>query len=441
MFSLNRTLPSVIPFASRVGFGRTPKPLIQLWRTPLTRDFFSSPYVLAMKRSKPAPSAVSEVLIFKNEEIRASKMRVVYKDATTGEGKWEILTKSQALELAKKMDLDLVLVNDKTDPPVCKLEKYSSIVLAAKKKEKLARTNSKSGVMREIDMIVGIEPRDFEMKMNKVKDFLTNGNDWNYSFKANDQIEKLLVEIDEKLSILNHYRNDPSLQNLHSVIKDKISVSWNYHSNAIEGNTFSLQDTGFFLEYGVTIGGKSLKEHLEIVNHNEALSVLQNFVQSSQEVSPFFLRSLNALILKGIDDNSGNYKTLPNYIKTLDNDIFEFVHPQFVQEELDYLCYWINNLSKEFHPVIASSLAHFNFVRIHPFTDGNGRMARLLMNLMLIRQGFLPIVIHVEKRNNYLRALALTNKGDLNPFISFIIQEIIANLDEINAVYKKHSHY
>ena len=169
--------------------------------------------------------------------------------------------------------------------------------------------------------------------------------------------------------------------------------------NAIEGSTLSLGDTIFFLQEGLTVGGKTLKDFLDAKNHNEALNYIYNFVINEIEFSPSLMKEFNALILEGITEipiidalgvisttriRPGHYKERPNHVLTKDGSLHTYVEPLLVPGEMDELFDWINsNLSdssKKLHPVILASIAHYNFVRIHPFYDGNGRGTRILMN-------------------------------------------------------------
>lgn len=239
--------------------------------------------------------------------------------------------------------------------------------------------------------------------------------------------------------------------NLQTAVHDKLRFLWTYHSNAIEGSKLSLGDTIFFLQEGLTVSGKPLKDFLDAQNHAQAIEYLYEVVRKTYPIDAHLLSSLNALLLKGVEyipgkDAAGNhvqrriypgeYKKDPNYVIQPDGTMHEYVEPHLVSPQIDGLCQWISKSSDNYHPVITAAIAHYNFVRIHPFQDGNGRGARLLMNLVLMRERYFPAIIAVEERKQYISCLKEGDKGNLLPFVQFVAQSIIKThtqvLDEIN---------
>jgi len=215
---------------------------------------------------------------------------------------------------------------------------------------------------------------------------------------------------------LNQYRPlpDAAIRNLH----DDLVLRWTYHSNAIEGNTLTLKETKVALE-GITVGGKTLREHLEAINHREAILFVEELVQKPEVLSEWQIKNIHQLILKHIDDeNAGHYRTVNVTIAGA-----QHVPPNFIQipqQMEDFIRQYYTDMIK-YHPVELAARVHGDFVKIHPFTDGNGRTARLLMNLELMKSGFPAVVLAVEHRLAYYEMLDKAHvEGDYVPFISLI---------------------
>jgi len=201
-------------------------------------------------------------------------------------------------------------------------------------------------------------------------------------------------------------------------------VELTYTSNAIEGNTLTRLETALVLEKGITVGGKPLKDHLEAINHQNAISLMQQMVQT-QTVSLGDILSIHHLILKGIDDvNAGQIRRVPVRISgssvVLPNSLK-------VPMLLDEFMVWLQE-SKE-HPVTLAALAHHKLVTIHPFVDGNGRTARLLMNLILMQHGYPPAIISPKERLAYIQSLEQSQLGGrLDSYLDIIYKAVIRSL-------------
>lgn len=256
-------------------------------------------------------------------------------------------------------------------------------------------------------------------------------------------IDRMKIEIAERRKQTNG--------NLTQAIQDRLRFLWTYHSNAIEGSKLTLGDTIFFLQEGLTVGGKPLKDFVDAKNHSEAIDYLRDVVKGDYAIDCHLLRSMNALLLKGVDFipardiqgrdfqkrvKAGEYKTDPNYVIQPDGTIHEYVEPYLVDRQLTDLCEWING--NPHHAVITAAVAHYNMVRIHPFQDGNGRGSRLLMNLILIKQGYNPAIIEVEKRAEYLASLKEADKGNLVPFTYFIANTVQSTQEAVLAEINKY---
>lgn len=256
--------------------------------------------------------------------------------------------------------------------------------------------------------------------------------------------------------------------------EQKLRFEWNYHSNAIEGNSLDLNETRLLLLTGLTAKGKPLKDHLDIRGHNEVLEILEWFVQKDEPLTPASIREFHKILLKEPytvqastpDGNQivtktvriGEYKTTSNYVETSTGKKVAFVEPENVGEEMtkltDFYCAEeekIKNGAEDArHPLALAAVFHYRFVRIHPFDDGNGRMARIFMNFILMRFGYPPAVIKVEDRPAYLRALRTADAtGDLEPFTVEIGKALVdclnimlraakgENVDEIDDLDRK----
>ena len=186
-------------------------------------------------------------------------------------------------------------------------------------------------------------------------------------------------------------------------------VELTYTSNAIEGNTLTRRETAVVIEKGLTVGGKSLREHLEATNHSRAIGAVYSLIKKrpSQLASPDLL-SLHSLILRGIDDaNAGRYRNIPVRIS---GSAVEMPNPFKVPDLVEEFMRWLT--ARNFlHPVAFAGEAHFLLVTVHPFVDGNGRTARLLMNLLLLMRGYPPAIIHPRERLSYIGALEKAQLG------------------------------
>ncbi len=191
-------------------------------------------------------------------------------------------------------------------------------------------------------------------------------------------------------------------------LHEALVLEWTYHSNAIEGNTLSLKETKVVLE-GITIGGKAMREHFEAINHKEAIDYVEDIVQQQEPLSERVIRSIHQLVLKNIDDAyAGRYRQGNVLIAGAEHTPPEYLH---VPQQMHELLVWYRSFSG--HPIERAARLHTDVVKIHPFVDGNGRTARLLMNLDLMSCGYLPVVIQAANRLCYYEALdkAHTTEG------------------------------
>jgi Fic family protein len=222
-------------------------------------------------------------------------------------------------------------------------------------------------------------------------------------------------------------------------IWQKFRFDWTYHSNKIEGNSLTFGETKALLLHNITAQGKPLKDHIEISGHIKAIDALLDITRTKEPLTEAFVRNLHKLILgeryrsqattpsgepttKWIE--VGTYKTTPNHVLTATGEIFKFSEPLEVPREMFALVQAFNQSAEAANSVENSILAackvHYEFVRIHPFDDGNGRMARLLMNLLFITHGFPPAIIKAADKAAYLSALQQADSGQFDVFVDYI---------------------
>lgn len=265
-----------------------------------------------------------------------------------------------------------------------------------------------------------------------------------YNFKQNSDIDSLLQKADNLNTKINNIKDKN--KSIWDTIIQKLKVDWTYNSNSIEGSTLSRGDTHFFLTEGLTIEGKPFKDFLDARNHAEAIDYLFEIVSNQRDITEGLIKELNYLILSGVNytpaqdeygniikkkANPGEYKKLPNHVLLPDGSIHQYVEPIQVQPQMEELVNWIDENKTKLHPIVIASIVHYNLVRIHAFDDGNGRGARILMNLILMKYNYFPAVIRTQKKRLYLDALHKADKKDIEPFITFITQELIDTQENV----------
>ena len=212
-------------------------------------------------------------------------------------------------------------------------------------------------------------------------------------------------------------------------IQDALDIEYTYESNRIEGNTLTLQETALIVNEGVTISGKSMREHLEAINHTEAISYIKDIAKQDIEISERTIKEIHALILHGIDrGNAGRYRTVPVMIS---GSTHMPPQPYLIEKQMEDFILRFKQMEKEkVHPVLIAAYLHDELVRIHPFIDGNGRTSRLLMNLYLLRHGYVIITLKGsnDAKVNYYKALEKSHTEQLpEDFQKLVIEaEIMA---------------
>lgn len=191
-------------------------------------------------------------------------------------------------------------------------------------------------------------------------------------------------------------------------LRQRFEVRLTHHSTAIEGNTLTQSETQIVLEKGVTIGGRSVLEHLEVIGHREAMDFILELADSTTPVNERTLREIHSLVMKGQGNgNVGAFRTIN--VMAAGTEYRYPDHLQIPQLMEEFIAWW--NAPTDRHPVLWASEAHLRFVTIHPFHDGNGRVGRLLLNLALLRSGYPIAVIPVGRRAEYIDSLATAQSG------------------------------
>lgn len=238
-------------------------------------------------------------------------------------------------------------------------------------------------------------------------------------------MQSILARIDEKKKKLDLLRPLPP-ELVHSLYEwTKIELT--YTSNALEGNTLTASETAIVVEKGITIGGKTVREHLEAINHAHAVDYIMTLAhQTKSELTLNDILEIHVLILKYINDASaGRLRNVKIYVT---GTTTVFPAPDLLPQLMNTFFQWLHSTSE--HPVKIAADAHFKFVTIHPFVDGNGRTARLLMNLLLVQTGYPITSIGKEERSAYISALRKgQEKGDLTDFYTLIFSAVEKSLD------------
>ncbi len=228
-------------------------------------------------------------------------------------------------------------------------------------------------------------------------------------------------------------------------IWQKFRLDWNYHSNHIEGNSLTFGETKALLLHNITASGKPLKDHLEIHGHNGAIHAVLDFVKGGEPLTEAFVRQLHQMILReryevaaetpgGLPTKRwievGMYKTAPNHVKTKTGETFHFSEPFETPAKMQALVDFVNQAmaDPETDGLALAAQVHYQFVVIHPFDDGNGRMARLLLNFILVRYGYPPAIVPTETKEDYFAALRMADGDDLPAFVEFVAARVVESL-------------
>lgn len=210
-------------------------------------------------------------------------------------------------------------------------------------------------------------------------------------------------------------------------IKNYYRIGLTWSSNALEGNTLTESETKVLLEDGLTVGGKPLRYTYEAVGHAKAYDFMFTLLKN-RVITESYILTMHQMFYESIEkDYAGKYRDVDVFISGSRYPVSETKH---IQAEMDSLFQWIAKERNLFHPVVFAAQLHKCFVFIHPFKDGNGRIARLIMNTALIQDGYLPAVIPPVLRHEYIELLEKAHRDD-KPFEQFIAERVIESYKEI----------
>ena len=248
---------------------------------------------------------------------------------------------------------------------------------------------------------------------------------WKIDTTYREEFQSTFERLYDKMAVLKQSRPLPSIAL--SKIKEQLSIEWTYNSNSIEGNTLTLRETQMVLQEGITVKGKSLREHFEAKNHEKAINYLFSIVKDDYELRSIDILSIHGLILNLIEEdfagrirNGGVRITGANFIPPNANKVSDL---------LDELIDFVNTNPLDLNDIELATIFHHKLVWIHPFFDGNGRTVRLVMNLLLMRKGFPPAIILNTDRKKYYEALNLANNGNYQKLMLLMCQALERTLN------------
>lgn len=250
---------------------------------------------------------------------------------------------------------------------------------------------------------------------------------YNVSFvrkSISKNLQNILNDIDALKNKLNQFRQFDSFR-----IAQALELEYTFESNRIEGNTLTLRETDLVINEGLTISGKSMREHLEAINHVEAIAYIKQLMERNFPLNERELLSVHNLILRGIiPEDAGRYRRVQIMIK---GSSHMPPQPFVVAKEMEDYFIWYEENKSKMHPVVLAAEMHERLVTIHPFIDGNGRTSRLIMNLILLQNGYVIANIKgdYETRMNYYKTLETAqtsnNKEDFLLFIAQVEKECL----------------
>ena len=261
---------------------------------------------------------------------------------------------------------------------------------------------------------------------------------WKIDLNYREEFQATFDRLYEKKQVLQISRPLPAIAL--NKIKESLSIEWTYNSNSIEGNTMSLRETQMVLQEGITIKGKSLREHFETHNHDKAIDYLFSIVNDDYVLRSIDVLSLHGLVLRSIEDDFAG--RLRNGGVRISGANFVPPNANKVSDLLDELMTFINTNPSGLNDIELATVFHHKLVWIHPFFDGNGRTVRLSMNLLLMRCGFPPAIILKNDRKKYYEALNQANGGNYQKLTLLMCQAVERTLNiYLNALPGNDSEY
>lgn len=257
------------------------------------------------------------------------------------------------------------------------------------------------------------------------------------------------MALSEKISKLDALKEElkkysPLPSDIAQKVTDKYRLEWNFHSNHIEGNTLTYGQTRMLLFFGKSTGDHEKRDFDEMEAHDIAVRMIKEWaLDKERDITETEICQLNKIILvksfwkeavtaEGTPTKKeiipGAYKSSPNSVRLKNGQIHHYASPEetpvLMKELFDTYV-----KSQEKHPLIVAALVHHRFTEMHPFDDGNGRVSRLWANYILLKNGYTPLIIRTEKKEDYLTALQKADAGDLDAFVDFLVDELIWSME------------
>jgi Fic family protein len=249
--------------------------------------------------------------------------------------------------------------------------------------------------------------------------------EWKFALSDIKELLPFYERLEEKKQQLQSQRPLPGI--ILQRIREELFIEWTYNSNSIEGNTLTLQETKIVLQEGMTVKGKSLREHFETTNHYEAIEYLESLVKPEYTLKERDILDVHAIVLSKIEKKfAGRYRN--GGVRIVGAN---FIPPNAlkVNDLMADLIEWVNKNPQELNSVALATIFHHRFVHIHPFFDGNGRTVRLIMNLLLMKAGYPPAIILKNDRKKYYEALNQANKGSYAKLLLLVAQALERSLN------------
>lgn len=248
---------------------------------------------------------------------------------------------------------------------------------------------------------------------------------WDIDLSDIGELSSAIERLYEKRALLAKARPLPG--SVLNKIKEGLALEWTYNSNSIEGNTLSLNETRLILQEGITVKGKSLREHFEAYNHEKAIDYLYGLVSSNYTLRTIDILSLHGLVLRSIEDDFAG--RIRNGGVRIVGANFTPPNAAKVGDLIDELILFVNENPLGLNDIVLATIFHHRLVWIHPFFDGNGRTVRLAMNLLLLKVGFPPAIILKNDRKKYYDALNQANKGSYQKLGLMMVQALERSLN------------
>jgi len=248
---------------------------------------------------------------------------------------------------------------------------------------------------------------------------------WKINLEYRPEFQSTFERLYQKKQDLQSSRPLPNIAL--NKIRESLSIEWTYNSNSIEGNTLSLRETQMVLQEGITIKGKSLREHFETYNHDKAIDYLFSIINDDYVLRSIDILSLHSLVLRSMEEDFAG--RIRNGGVRISGANFVPPNANKVSDLLDELIDFIKTNPLELNDIELATIFHHKLVWIHPFFDGNGRTVRLAMNLLLMRCGFPPAIILKNDRKKYYEALNQANNGNYQKLMLLMCQALERSLN------------